>query len=100
MSVYTDWHLERLAKQLRTLFRDAADDWARGNNSGDPRLLERYTDSCDRLRKQAEGLLAHHQIDVDYPGLNPTFTVVSTGREYRDVLEALRARHFPVEVSK
>lgn len=64
-----------LAEKAEKLFQRAARAWERGNNSGVPATLTRCELQCDKLRDQAESLLKPLKIEVDYPGLYPSFKV-------------------------
>jgi hypothetical protein len=64
-----------LADQAEKLFKRAANALVRGNNSGNGDTLNRCNDLCDRLRVDAEALLKPLGIEVDYPGLYPSFKV-------------------------
>lgn len=64
-----------LAKQCDQLFNRAANAWTRGSNSGDNLTVSRENARCQKLRDKAEALLAPLRIEVDYPGLYPSFKV-------------------------
>jgi len=57
------------------LFRRAALALERGNNSGNSAALKRGEKQCDACRVRAEKLLEPLGIEVDYPGLYPSFMV-------------------------
>lgn len=64
-----------LAEKAERLFNRAATAWVRGNNSGDMATNTRCVIQCAKLRSEAEALLSPLGIEVDYPGLYPSFTV-------------------------
>ena len=64
-----------LIRQVDAKFRAAALAWERGNNSGVSALLTAAEERCDRLRDQAEAMLAPLGIQCSYPGLYPCFEV-------------------------
>lgn len=78
-----------LAEKAEHLFNRAANAWINGNYSGDGAKLTRGEKQCDKLREQAEALLAPLKIEVDYPGLYPSFKV--RGYEHHSVLSAISA---------
>jgi hypothetical protein len=65
----------KLVRDCDRLFRLAALAWERGNNSGNSELHAKGCARCDKLRSEAEVLLAPLGIEVDYPGLAPSFKV-------------------------
>jgi hypothetical protein len=89
MSATTVVAAKYLADQAERLFERAARAWVRGNNSGDSLLLERGYRQCDDYRRKAEALLKPLGIEVDYPGLYPSFTVRGFG--YHSTLSAVSA---------
>lgn len=64
-----------IIKRADFLFRCAAKAYERGNNSGDSEYMEKQYALCDKLRGKAEALLTPYGIEVDYPGLCPSFKV-------------------------
>lgn len=64
-----------LVNQCDRLFERAAKAWVRGNNSGNSKTMERCNTLCERLRRDAESVLTPLGIQVDYPGLYPSFVV-------------------------
>lgn len=64
-----------LSEKVEKLFDRAAKAWVNGNNSGNSVALRRGEARCDKLRAEAEALLAPLGIKCDYPGLYPSFTV-------------------------
>ena len=84
-------------RQADRLFERAARAWVRGNNSGDNDIMRRCNGQCDRYRDEAEALLKPLGIEVDYPGLYPSFTVAgfahhTTESDVSAALEAQPAR--------
>lgn len=67
--------VSKLIRLVDARFILAAKDWEDGNNSGDSDSLRKKEDSCDRLRGEAEAMLAPLGIKVSYPGLYPLFEV-------------------------
>ncbi len=65
----------RLVRDADALFERAARAWVRGNNSGDSDINRRCVKQCDDYRRKAEALLTPLGIEVDYPGLYPSFKV-------------------------
>lgn len=63
------------AKQADKLFDQAARAWSRGSGSGSNDKMKAANAKCQKLRDQAEALLAPLGIEVDYPGLYPSFKV-------------------------
>jgi hypothetical protein len=78
-----------LAEKCEKLFERAAQAWVSGNNSGDNAYNKRAVVRCDKFRTEAEALLKPYGIEVDYPGLYPSFKV--KGFEEHTVLSALSA---------
>ncbi|MES2367362.1 MAG: hypothetical protein V4563_15910 [Pseudomonadota bacterium] len=77
-------------RQADRLFERAARAWVRGNNSGNaavtyPKCLK----LCERYRNEAEALLTPLGIEIDYPGLYPSFTVA--GYSYHSTESAVSA---------
>lgn len=64
-----------LADRAQKLFDRAANAWCRGNNSGNNEYLHKCEKRCETLRSKAEALLKPLAIEVDYPGLYPSFKV-------------------------
>jgi len=64
-----------LSERVEKLFNRAANAWVRGNNSGDTKTMNRCNHLCGQLRRDAEALLKPLKIEVDYPGLYPSFKV-------------------------
>lgn len=64
-----------LAKQCDRLFNRAANAWIRGSNSGSSLEVTKQNALAERKRDEAEKLLAPLGIEVDYPGLYPSFKV-------------------------
>jgi len=65
-----------LIEQADKLFRRAALAWERCNNNASvPGAYANGMKQCDKLRSQAEALLAPLGIECDYPGLYPSFKV-------------------------
>jgi hypothetical protein len=65
----------RTISEADSLFQRAAKAWERGNNSGDSAYLSRMEKQCDACRARAEEKLAPFAIEIDYPGLYPSFKV-------------------------
>lgn len=65
----------RLIRDADTLFERAARAWVRDTNSGNNDMMRRCNKQCDDYRRKAEALLAPLGIEVDYPGLYPSFKV-------------------------
>jgi len=61
--------------QVEAKFDAAAKAWERGNNSGDALVLRGQEARCDRIRHEAEAMLAPLGIKCTYPGLYPAFSV-------------------------
>ena len=78
-----------LADQVERMFERAARQWVRGNNSGNPDTLKRCERKCDKLRRGAVSLLAPLHIEVDFPGLYPSFKV--RGFDHHSALSAISA---------
>ncbi len=77
----------RLIKDTEKLFDRAANAWTRGSNSGNGEKYKADQARCQKLRKEAEALLAPFGIACDYPGLYPSFRVY--GYDHYTVLSAL-----------
>ena len=78
-----------LADQADKLFERAAQAWVQGHNSGKNESLIRFENKCRELRRKAEVLLEPLGIEVDYPGLYPSFKV--NGFEYHSTFSAVSA---------
>ena len=78
-----------LAQEAEKMFDRAAKVWVRGNNSGNPETLKRCEKRCDKLRRGAVSLLSPLDIEVDFPGLYPSFKV--RGFEHHSTLSAISA---------
>lgn len=78
-----------LADQCDKLFNRAALAWERGNNSGNNEKLKRGYALCDKYRQEAIKLLAPLGIEVDFPGLYPSFKV--NGFDHHHTLGAISA---------
>ncbi len=78
-----------LADQAERLFERAAQAWTAGNNSGKNEALVRYENKCSEYRRKAEALLEPLGIEVDYPGLYPSFKV--NGFEHYSTISAVSA---------
>jgi hypothetical protein len=68
-----------LIRKADKLFDSAARAWERGNNSGNNATMAACEARCETLRNEAEQLLKPLGIEVDYPGLYPSFTVNGFG---------------------
>lgn len=64
-----------LAKRADALFNRAANAWVRGSNSGNDDTFTKCKALQSKLHDEAEALLTPLGIEVDYPGLCPSFTV-------------------------
>ena len=60
-----------------------------GNNSGINATFVRCENKCSELRRKAEALLEPLGIQVDYPGLYPSFKV--NGFEHYSAISAVSA---------
>ncbi len=76
-------------RQADRLFERAAQAWIRGNNSGNNDTMKRCNALCERYRNRAEALLTPLGIEVDYPGLYPSFKVA--GFEHHSTESAVSA---------
>ncbi len=64
-----------MAEKCDKLFEQAARAWVRGNDSGNDQTYKTALAKVQRLRDEAEALLAPLGIGIDYPGLYPSFKV-------------------------
>lgn len=78
-----------LAKQCDKLFTRAASAWVRGSNSGNNIEVTKQNALAQRKRDEAEKLLAPLGIEIDYPGLYPSFKV--NGFTEHTTLQAISA---------
>ncbi len=76
-------------RQADRLFERAARAWTRGDASGNHNEYHRCLKLCERYRNEAEALLTPLGIEVDYPGLYPSFTV--SGFSYHSTESAVSA---------
>lgn len=74
-------HVGKLIRMADARFRLSAKAWEQGNNSGDPRELDRCTERERRLADEGAAMLAPLGIKCDWPGLYPSFAVRG-GHEY------------------
>jgi hypothetical protein len=74
-----------VAGYIDKLFHRAAKMWEWGQRNDTSAEADRR---CDDLRDRAETVLSLWQIEVDYPGLYPSFKL--DGFSYYDVLTVLR----------
>lgn len=70
-------------------FRHAAWTWERGNNSGNNRIREECDALCENYRARAEKIMTLFDVQVDYPGLYPSFKV--NGFDHHSALSAIKA---------
>lgn len=78
-----------MAARADKLFEQAARAWVRGDGSGNSKAYHKGLNKCERLRTEAEALLAPLGIETDYPGLYPSFKV--NGRHEYSVINAISA---------
>jgi hypothetical protein len=79
-----------LVEKAEKLFQGSASAWERANNNAhDAAYYKRSMVRHDKLRADAEALLAPLGIEVDYPGLYPSFKV--GGYDYYATKSAVRA---------
>lgn len=63
-----------VARGLEGWFEMAAKEWERGNNSGSNYEMSKSEKLCEDYRQRAERILKLWGVQVDYPGLYPSFT--------------------------